>query len=54
MLTRNLVLAHAVAAVAALCPSTPWHAKFRAPRINAAAGADDDVIDAEYEVKEDE
>ena len=44
MLMRNLVLAHAVAAVAALCPSTPLHAKFRAPRIiHAAAGDDDDL-----------
>ena len=43
MLRRNLVLAHAVAAVAALCPSRPLHAKFRgAPRIHAAAGEDDD------------
>ena len=48
MLMRNLVLAHAVAAVAALCPPTPWHAKFRAPRIihAAAAGADDDDLAA--------
>ena len=45
---RNLVLAHAVAAAAALCPSRPWHAKFRAPRIihAAAAGADDDDLAA--------
>jgi len=44
MLMRNLVLAHAVAAAAALCPSTPWHAKVRAPRIiHAAAGGDDDL-----------
>jgi len=42
---RGLVLAHAVAAVAALCPSAPVHAKFRgAPRIiHAAAGGDDDL-----------
>ena len=46
MLVRNLVLVHTVAAAAALCPSTPWHAKFRAPRINAAAGADDDDLAA--------
>ena len=43
MLMHNLVLAHAVAAAAALCPSTPLHAKFRAPRmINAAAAGEDD------------
>ena len=42
MLTRNLVLAHAVAAAAALCPSAPLHAKFRAPRIHAAAAGEDD------------
>ena len=48
MLTRNLVLAHAVAAVAALCPSRPVHAKFRAPRIvhASAAGEDDDDLAA--------
>ena len=48
MLRRNLVLAHAVAAVAALCPSAPLHAKFRgAPRIiPAAAGEDDDDLAA--------
>ena len=39
---RGLVLAHVVAAAAALCPSTPWHAKVRAPRIHAAAAGDDD------------
>ncbi len=48
MLTRNLVLAHAVAAAAALCPSRPLHAKFRAPRIihAAAAGGDEDDLAA--------
>ena len=47
MLVRNLVLAHAVAAVAALCPLTPLRAKLRAPRIiHAAAGADDDDLAA--------
>ena len=48
MLVRNLVLAHAVAAVAALCPSTPVHAKFRgAPRIiHAAAGEGEDDLAA--------
>ena len=43
---RNLVLAHAVAAAAALCPSAPLHAKFRAPRIIHAAGGDDDDLAA--------
>ena len=48
MLMRNLVLAHAVAAVAALCPSAPLHAKCRAPRIihAAAASGDDDDLEA--------
>ena len=46
MRMRNLVLAHAVAAAAALCPSAPWHAKFRAPRIIHAAGGDDDDLAA--------
>ena len=44
---RNLALVHAVAAAAALCPSTPLHAKFRgAPRIIHAAGGDDDDLEA--------
>ena len=44
---RGLVLAHAVAAAAALCPSAPLHAKYRAPRIiHTAAGADDNDLAA--------
>ena len=46
MLMRNLVLAQAVAAVAALCPSAPLHAKLRAPRIHSAAGEDEDDLAA--------